>query len=248
MKVSIITVSFNSDKTIADTIQSVLSQDYPDIEYIIVDGLSKDNTIKIVKSFGDRISKFVSENDKGLYDAMNKGIDLATGDIIGFLNSDDFYANSQVVSKIVQRFQKNNDAVYADLVYVSALDKLKITRTWKSGEYISGSFLKGWMPPHPTFFVRKTVYQRYGKFTDKLRSAADYELMLRFIHKYKIKIAYLPEVVVHMRAGGTSNASIKNRIRANREDKLAWKMNDLKPSTLTFIRKPLSKITQFFKK
>lgn len=248
MKVSIITVSFNSDKTIADTIQSVLSQDYPDIEYIIVDGLSKDNTIKIVKSFGDRISKFVSENDKGLYDAMNKGIDLATGDIIGFLNSDDFYANSQVVSKIVQRFQQNNDAVYADLVYVSALDKLKITRTWKSGEYISGSFLKGWMPPHPTFFVRKTVYQRYGKFTDKLRSAADYELMLRLIHKYKIKIAYLPEVVVHMRAGGTSNASIKNRIRANREDKLAWKMNDLKPSTLTFIRKPLSKITQFFKK
>ncbi len=248
MKVSIITVSFNSDKTITDTIQSVLSQDYKNIEYIIVDGLSKDNTINIVKSFGDKITKFVSEKDKGLYDAMNKGIDLATGDIIGFLNSDDFYSNNQVISKIASKFQKDVNAVYADLVYVSAHDKAKITRTWKSGEYIPDSFLKGWMPPHPTFFVRKLVYEKYGKFTDKLRSAADYELMLRFIHKHKIKLAYLPEVTVHMRAGGTSNASLKNRIKANREDKLAWKMNDLKPSALTFIRKPLSKLTQFFKK
>ena len=248
MKVSIITVSFNSEKTIIDTIQSVLSQDYKDIEYIIIDGLSKDNTINIVNSFGDKISKFVSEKDKGLYDAMNKGIDLATGEVIGFLNSDDFYANGQVISKIVKTFQKETDAVYADLVYVAAQDKLKITRTWKSGTYVSGSFLKGWMPPHPTFFVRKSIYQQYGKFTDKLRSAADYELMLRFIHKHKINLAYLPEVIVHMRAGGTSNASLKNRIKANREDKLAWKMNDLKPSPLTFIRKPFSKITQFFKK
>jgi glycosyltransferase involved in cell wall biosynthesis len=248
MKVSIITVSFNSDNTITDTIQSVLSQDYKNIEYIIVDGLSKDNTINIVKSFGDKITKFVSEKDKGLYDAMNKGIDLATGDIIGFLNSDDFYPNQQVLTKIVQAFQKDTDAVYADLVYVSAQDKTKITRTWISGKYVSGAFLKGWMPPHPTFFVRKSIYQKYGKFTDKLRSAADYELMLRFIHKHKINLAYLPEVTVHMRAGGTSNASLKNRIKANREDKLAWKMNDLKPGALTFIRKPLSKLRQFFKK
>jgi glycosyltransferase involved in cell wall biosynthesis len=248
MKVSIITVSFNSDKTIADTIQSVISQDYKDIEYIIIDGLSKDNTINIVKSFGDKISKFISENDKGLYDAMNKGIEMASGEVIGFLNSDDFYPNNQVISKIVKSFKKETDGVYADLVYVAAQDKLKITRTWKSGNYVPGSFLKGWMPPHPTFFVRKSIYEKYGKFTDKLRSAADYELMLRFIHKHKINLSYLPEVIVHMRAGGTSNVSLKNRIKANREDKLAWKMNDLKPSTLTFIRKPLSKITQFFKK
>lgn len=248
MKVTIITVSFNSEKTIADTIQSVISQDYKDIEYILVDGLSKDNTINIVKSYGEKITKFISEKDKGLYDAMNKGIELATGDIIGILNSDDFYANNQVISKIVHAFQSEVDGVYADLVYVSSNDKTKITRTWKSGEYKPGAFLKGWMPPHPTFFVQKSVYNQFGKFTDKLRSAADYELMLRFIHKHKIKIAYLPEVTVHMRAGGTSNSSLKNRLKANREDKLAWKMNDLKPSTLTFIRKPLSKITQFFKK
>jgi glycosyltransferase involved in cell wall biosynthesis len=248
MKVTIITVSFNSDKTIADTIQSVLSQDYKDIEYIIIDGLSKDNTINIVNSFGEKIAKFVSEKDKGLYDAMNKGIDLATGEIIGVLNSDDFYANNQVISKIITLFKPEVDAVYADLVYVAAQDKTKIIRTWKSGEYSSGLFLKGWMPPHPTFFVRKSVYTKFGNYTDKLRSAADYELMLRLIHKNKIKVAYLPEVAVHMRTGGVSNASLKNRIKANREDKLAWKMNDLKPAPFTFIRKPLSKITQYFKK
>lgn len=248
MKITIITVSFNSEKTIADTIESVLAQDYKDLEYIIVDGLSKDNTINIINSYGNQITKFVSEKDKGLYDAMNKGIDLATGDVIGILNSDDFYANNQVISKVAEKFETGIEGVYADLIYVAADNKSKVVRTWKSGNYLPGAFLKGWMPPHPTFFVRRSVYQKFGKFTDKLRSAADYELMLRFIHKYNIRLAYLPEVTVHMRAGGTSNASLKNRIRANREDRLAWKMNGLKPSTLTFIRKPLSKLRQFFKK
>lgn len=248
MKLSIITVSYNSASTIRDTIESVLNQSYKDVEFIIIDGQSKDDTVAIVQSYGNRISKFISEKDKGLYDAMNKGIRLATGDVIGILNSDDFYAGEHVLSKIASLFQPEIEGVYADLVYVSPNDTTRIVRTWKSGLYKEGDFLKGWMPPHPTFFVRKTVYEKYGVFTDKLKSAADYELMLRFIHGHKIKIAYLPEVTIHMRAGGKSNASVKNRIRANKEDRLAWKMNNLKPGVFTFIRKPLSKLTQFLKR
>lgn len=248
MKVSVITVSYNSEKTIRDTIESVLNQDYSEIEYIIIDGLSTDDTTKIVKSYAGKISKFISEKDKGLYDAMNKGIDVASGDIIAILNSDDFYPDSDILTKVTELFTEGVDAVYGDLVYVSPQEKNKIVRTWKSGNYTEGKFLKGWMPPHPAFFVRKEIYQKYGKFTDKLRSAADYELMLRFIHKNKIKIAYLPEVLVYMRAGGASNSSLKNRLKANKEDRMAWKMNNLKPALLTFIRKPLSKIFQFLKR
>lgn len=248
MKVSIITVSYNAAATIRDTIESVIAQDYADIEYIIVDGLSKDNTAEIIMEYGSKISRFVSEKDRGLYDAMNKGIGLATGDIIGILNSDDFYANHQVVSKMVALFNTETDGAYADLLYVDPVDTSKVVRTWKSGSYKSGAFVKGWMPPHPTFFVRKAVYEKFGVFTDQLRSAADYELMLRFIHKYNITLAYLPEVTVRMRAGGTSNASLKNRLKANKEDRMAWKMNGLKPGLFTFLRKPLSKVFQFLKR
>ncbi|MBK7128397.1 MAG: glycosyltransferase [Crocinitomicaceae bacterium] len=249
MRVSIITVSFNAEKTIRDTIQSVVSQNYPQIEYVIIDGASKDNTISIIKSFGNAITRLVSEPDNGIYDGMNKGIDLASGDIIGILNADDFYSDTAVISKVVDVFNsKNVDAVYGDLDYVDQHDTARVVRKWKSGIYYKDAFLKGWMPPHPTFFVRKSCYEKYGRFTNKLKSAADYELMLRFIHKHQINIAYLPQVLVKMRAGGKSNASIKNRIKANREDKLAWKLNDLKPELFTFIRKPISKLTQFFKR
>lgn len=248
MKISIITVSYNSAGTIRDTIESVLNQTYSDIEYILVDGASKDDTISIIKSYGTKISKLISEKDNGIYDAMNKGINVATGDVIGILNSDDFYSHSNVIKNVVQKFEKDTDAVYADLVYVSGADKNKIVRTWKAGKYEVGSFQKGWMPPHPTFFVKKSVYEKLGMFTDQLKSAADYEIMLRFIHKHQIKLNYLPEIIVHMRTGGASNVSLKNRFKANREDKKAWKMNGLKPSPLTFIRKPLSKLSQFFKR
>ena len=246
MKISIITVSYNSEKTIRDTIDSVISQSYPNVEYIIVDGNSSDKTVEIIKSFGDKISQFVSEPDKGLYDAMNKGIKLATGEIIGILNSDDFYSDENVLKNVAEKFENGVEGLYADLFYVDPVNTKKILRKWHSGEYTEGDFLKGWMPPHPTFFARKKVYEKFGGFTDQLKSAADYELMLRFIHKEKIKIAYLPKVIVHMRAGGASNASIKNRLKANREDRLAWKINGLKPGLFTFIRKPLSKIGQFF--
>ncbi|MBK9190870.1 MAG: glycosyltransferase [Crocinitomicaceae bacterium] len=248
MKISVITVSFNSARTIRDTIESVLNQTYSDIEYIIVDGASKDDTLSIIKSYGNRISKLISEKDNGIYDAMNKGIKAATGDVIGILNSDDFYSHPDVIKNISQSFNPNTDAVYADLVYVSAAEKNKIVRTWKAGKYETGSFRKGWMPPHPTFFVKRMVYENFGLFTDELKSAADYEIMLRFIHLHNINLNYLPEIIVHMRTGGASNISLKNRIKANREDKKAWKMNGLKPSPLTFIRKPLSKLSQFFKR
>lgn len=248
MKISIITVAYNSDKTIEDTIQSVVNQDYADIEYIIVDGGSSDRTLEIVERYGDSISTVVSEKDQGIYDAMNKGVALATGEVIGILNSDDFYSDNHVISGIAKAFTNQTDAVYANLVYVDPVNTDKIVRTWISGEYNPGAFKKGWMPPHPTFFVRKINYEKWGAYALNLKSAADYELMLRFIHKHQIRLNYWPQIIVKMRAGGKSNASIKNRLKANKEDRMAWKMNGLKPHLFTFIRKPLSKLGQFFKK
>jgi glycosyltransferase involved in cell wall biosynthesis len=247
MKISVITVCFNSAKTIEDTIQSVLSQDYPNVEYIIVDGGSKDATLDIVKKYSANISHFISEPDKGIYDAMNKGIALATGDVVGILNSDDVYYDSQVLSHISKAFEVTNaDAVYGDLVYVASNNLEKVTRVWKSKPYTEGAFLKGWMPPHPTFYVKKSCYNQLGNYSLKLKSAADYELMLRFIHKYKISLAYIPKTLVKMRVGGESNVSLKNRLRANKEDRMAWKMNGLKPHFYTLFLKPLSKLKQFF--
>lgn len=248
-KVSIITVCYNSAKTIEDTIQSVINQNYDNIEYIIIDGLSTDNTLEIVNKYQDKIAKVISEKDAGLYDAINKGVKLATGDIIANINSDDFYIDNNVIADVVAKMEeKKSDTLYADLYYVDESDTNKVTRNWVSGEYKKGMFFKGWMPPHPTFFVRKSVYDNYGKFNLELKSAADYEIMLRFIHKHECSISYLPRVVVRMRVGGVSNSSIKNRLKANREDKQAWKINGLKPKSYTLIFKPLSKILQFVKK
>ena len=248
MKISIVTVSYNAEATIKDTIESVLSQIGIELEYIIIDGGSTDSTVEIVQSFGDQINHFISEPDKGIYDGMNKGVQAATGDIVGILNADDIYADSSVLKKVMDQFQDGVDAIYADLVYVDAEDTDKITRTWISKPYKDGAFKKGWMPPHPTFFALKAVYDQYGLYTLELRSAADYEFMLRVIHKHKISLSYLNEIIVKMRVGGESNASIKNRIRANKEDRMAWKMNGLNPGSLTFIRKPLSKVGQFLKR
>lgn len=246
-KISIITIAYNSEKTIEDTIRSVVSQDYPNLEYIIVDGASKDSTMEIVNRYKDQIATIVSESDKGIYDAMNKGVELATGDVVGILNSDDFYANNQVISNVANTIG-NADAIYADLVYVSQEDTDKVIRRWISGAYKVGAFKKGWMPPHPTFFLKKSCYNQYGTYNLQLKSAADYELMLRMVHKHKIKVAYLPEVITKMRVGGQSNASLKNRIAANKEDRLAWKLNGLKPGPFTLTAKPLRKLTQFIKK
>lgn len=249
MKVSIITISYNSAETIEDTIRSVVSQSYANIEYIIVDGKSTDGTMGIVERYQHRISKSVSEPDKGLYDAMNKGIRMATGDIIGVLNSDDFYCDENVVRDMVQLFETTRcEGAYADLLYVHRNDTSRIVRTWKAGPYSEGLFLRGWMPPHPTFFVKAEVYQKFGVFNTAFRSAADYEIMLRFIHKHCIRMAYLPRVITHMRTGGQSNVSLRNRIKANLEDRLAWKVNGLRPGLFTLTRKPLSKIFQYLRK
>lgn len=249
LKISIITVAYNAEAYIEETIQSVLGQSYNNIEYIIIDGQSTDNTISICKKYEDQIHTIVSEPDKGLYDAMNKGIQLASGDIIGMLNADDFYENDAVIAKVANAFKNEKvDALYGDLVYVAPSNTSQIVRKWTSGEFQKQSFLKGWMPPHPTFFIRKKHYTQFGGYSLKLTSSADYELMLRMLYKEQLKPFYINEVLVRMRTGGVSNASLKNRLRANKEDKQAWEMNGFKPSALTFIRKPLSKITQFFKK
>ncbi|MFM2000041.1 MAG: hypothetical protein RL204_1988 [Bacteroidota bacterium] len=249
MKVSIITISYNSAETIEDTIKSVVGQDYPNIEYIIIDGASKDETLSIVGKYKDKIAKVVSEKDKGIYDAMNKGVENATGDIIGILNSDDYYYDESVISEVVQIFEKEKtDGLYADLVYVDRADSDKVIRYWKSGEYQPGKFLKGWMPPHPTFFVKKEVYEKFGLYSTDLRSAADYEFMLRVIHKHNISLSYMPRILTKMRVGGMSNVSLKNRWKANMEDRRAWKINGLKPKWYTLTVKPLSKILQFLNK
>ncbi|MDR6806222.1 glycosyltransferase involved in cell wall biosynthesis [Dyadobacter sp. BE34] len=246
MKVSILTVVYNGAATIRHSIESVLGQDYPDIEYIIVDGNSKDGTQDIVRSYGDKIARFLSEPDAGIYDAMNKGIQLATGDVIGILNADDFYAYPSVVSDVAEVLASSNaDASYGDLEYIDANDATLVRRKWVSGAYKVGAFLNGWMPPHPTFFVRKEVYNTHGHFRLDLGSAADYELMLRFVHRENIRLAYLPKVLVKMRAGGVSNSTLKNRIAANQNDRLAWKINNLKPRFYTLWLKPLRKIIQF---
>jgi glycosyltransferase involved in cell wall biosynthesis len=249
MKVSIITIAYNSEETIEDTIRSVVSQSYSDIEYIIIDGGSTDRTLEIVAKYSDKVSKLVSEKDKGIYDAMNKGVQIATGQIVGILNSDDVYADSAVIQDVVDQFKADEcDALYANLVYVNREDTALVTRTWISGSYKEGQFRKGWMPPHPTFFIKKDWYDKFGLYSLKLKVSADYELMLRMVHKNKAKLSYLDKIITKMRVGGVSNVSIKNRIQANKEDRQAWKMNDLKPAAFTSIRKPLSKVSQFFKK
>jgi glycosyltransferase involved in cell wall biosynthesis len=245
MKISVITATYNSASTVRDTLTSIRQQQHPDVEHIIVDGRSTDGTLEIVAGF-PHIAKIISEKDNGIYDAMNKGIRMATGDVIGILNSDDVYIDPTVLSTVATAFADPEVmTVYADLQYVHPDDLDKVQRTWITGRFRKNSFYYGWMPPHPTFFVRREVYERIGLFNTDLRSAADYELMLRVLLKYDIPARYIPRVIVKMRAGGMSNASLLNRIRANREDRLAWKLNGLRPYFFTLYLKPLRKITQY---
>ncbi len=248
-KISIITVSFNSAKTIKETIESILIQDYNNIEYIIIDGGSSDETIDIVKSYSEKISYFISEKDNGIYDAMNKGIKAATGDIVGILNSDDFYPNSFVLSNVAKSFKKYNcDAVYGDLVYVNKKDTTQIKRYWQAGNYNTSKIKNGWMLPHPTFFVKKVMYDRHGLYNSALKRAADYEMILKLLYKENISVHYIPMILVKMRMGGASNSTFLNRIRANKEDGLAWTKNQLNKPMFVRIKKPLQKAIQFFKK
>lgn len=248
-KVSIITVVLNNQKFIETCINSVISQLYKNFEYIIVDGGSTDATLDIIKGYAGKISKLVSEKDDGIYDAMNKGIKLASGDIIGFLNSDDMYANSLVLDSMVKAIKENrSDSCYGDLVYVDRKDTGKVIRYWKSRKHKKNLFRRGWMPAQPTFFAKKDVYERYGYFNTKLSISADYELMVRFIERYGISTSYIPEVLVKMRMGGSSNKNPKNIIRKSIEDYRARKINCVKGGVGTIILKNISKIPQFFLK
>jgi len=246
IKISIITVVRNGEKTIRDCIESVRSQRHK-AEHIIIDGDSIDGTLDIIKEYRAGIARVISEPDNGIYDAMNKGVRLATGEVVGFLNADDFYPEPEVLSKVAGVFEKSRvESCYGDLVYVSPANIDQVTRFWRSGEYAPERFYWGWMPPHPTFFARRSIFEKYGSFKLEFGSAADYELMLRFLLKQKISTAYLPEVLVNMRAGGLSNASLKNRVQANRMDRRAWTANGLKPYLFTLWMKPLRKIGQYF--
>lgn len=245
MKVSIITATYNSEATVKDTVLSVKRQTYQNVEHVVIDGLSNDNTLNVLNYFGHS-GPLISEPDKGIYDAMNKGVKIAGGDIIGILNSDDFYPDARVIERVVKVFKKGNcDAVYGDLVYVDPFHIKKVLRKWIAGGYSRKSFYKGWMPPHPTFFVRKEVYEKYGAFNLDFKSSSDYELLLRFLFLKQIKVKYIPAVLVHMRAGGYSNRSIKNRLAAHLEDYRAWKTNGISPRWYTLALKPLCKVRQY---
>jgi len=242
-------VSFNSVETIRDTIKSIISQDYENIEYILIDAGSTDGTLDIIKEYEGYINYFSSEEDDGIYDGMNKGISVASGEVVGILNSDDFYPNSYIVSNVARTFEKRNcDAVYGDLLYVKFYDTDKIVRYWQSGNYSVKKIKNGWMLPHPTFFVKREMYEKYGYYNTELKSAADYEMILKLLYKQNINVFYIPMILVKMRMGGKSNASIMNRIRANKEDGLAWTENQLYKPLFVRIKKPLQKIKQFFLK
>lgn len=248
MRISIITVCYNSAATIKDTLESIAAQEYANVEHIIVDGQSTDDTVKIASGY-KHVTKLVSEKDNGLYDAMNKGLQMAGGDVIGILNSDDVYADSFSLQKVAAAFADPQvQCVYGDLQYVHRLNLNKVIRTWKAGNFRHKNFLYGWMPPHPTFFVRKEVYEKVGLYNTILKSAADYEMMLRILYKHQYAPAYIPFVLVKMRSGGISNSSLRNRFRANREDARAWKLNEKKPHFFTLYLKPLRKIPQYLLK
>jgi glycosyltransferase involved in cell wall biosynthesis len=218
MRISLITVCKNPGESLGSCIESVISQSYINIEYIIIDGNSSDGTKRIIKKYESKISKFISERDEGTYDAMNKGIDMASGDIVGFLNSDDIFAGPNILDLVAKSFENSDiDSCYGDLVYVSKDDTNQVIRNWKSCELDYELFKKGWHPPHPTFFVKKDIYNKYGVFDTRYKIGADYALMLKFLIKHKISVKYIPEVFVKMRVGGSSNKNLLNILKANFE-------------------------------
>ncbi|MGY4539747.1 glycosyltransferase involved in cell wall biosynthesis [Mucilaginibacter sp. UYNi724] len=245
LKISVITVSYNAQDTIEQSIRSVISQDYRNIEYIIIDGNSADGTVSIAKKYLKNIHVLLSEPDKGIYDAMNKGIALATGDVVGILNADDFFKDEHVLTVVAQAFENNKpDIVYGDLNYIKSDGS--ISRKWVSGEYKKGMFNYGWMPPHPTFYCKRELFEKFGSYGLEYGTAADYELMLRYIHRNLLSVYYVKQVLVEMSVGGVSNRSIKNRIKSLFFDMKAMYKNKIFFPPITLILKPLRKLRQFF--
>jgi glycosyltransferase involved in cell wall biosynthesis len=248
MKVSVITVAYNAVHTIEDTLRSVASQDYPDVEHIIIDGGSTDGTVDIIERYRQHLAVAVSEPDDGIYDAMNKGIALASGDIIGTLNADDWYADQEVLGRVVDAFNADPglQAVYGDIVFVAREAPQQTVRYLQSRSYRDGLFEKGWMPPHPTLFVKQDVYQRYGVFDTAFRIQSDFDLCIRLFKVHQIKTRYLPGIMVRMRMGGVTSSSPSNVIKGNIEAYRACRKNGLDVSPLFIARKILSRIPQFF--
>tara|TARA_B110000908_G_C10221521_1_gene435618 strand:+ start:884 stop:1627 length:744 start_codon:yes stop_codon:yes gene_type:complete len=244
LKVSIITTVFNKKETIKYAIESVLNQTYSPIEYIIIDGASTDGTVEIVKTYGSAVTMFTSESDEGIYDGLNKGINAATGDIVAFVHGDDLYESNEVVAKVVEAFKSGGvDGVYGDLTYTNKNDSDKILRYWKSKDFDCSLLKKGWMPAHPTLFLKREVYEKFGQFDLNFKIAADYDFMLRVLIG-GIKVKYLPEVLYKMRAGGESNKSLRNILLKYKEDIRALRKNRVGGFYVLLI-KNLSKITQF---
>ena len=249
MKVTLITATYNSEKYLEGCIQSIISQRYPNIELIIIDGKSTDQTVNIIRKYEAHIAKWVSETDRGMYDAINKGMAMATGDIIGILNSDDMLASDDVIEAVVATFEeKKVDSIYGDLEYVDPDDTNKIYRIWKGKPYKRSLFRMGWMPAHPTFYFKRELIGKCGGYETHYYSAADYEFMARYLYRFRISSYYLPKLIVKMRRGGQSNSNLRIRLRANRRDYLAMKRNKIPFAFLVSILKPLSKLPQYYKK
>ena len=247
MKVTIITVTHNAVTFLADCIESIIEQDYNDIEHIIIDSNSTDGTVDIIKKYDKHIACWLSEKDAGMYDAINKGMKLATGSIIGILNSDDKLASPEVISDIVKCFKSDHvDAVYGDLVYVEKLNMQNIIRYWKGTSFKRSRFNYGWMPAHPTFYIRASLIKELGGYETHYYTAADYEFMTRYLYRFRINACYLPKLIVRMRAGGQSNKNLSIRIRANRRDYLAMKENKIPFPFAVSILKPLIKLHQYY--
>jgi glycosyltransferase involved in cell wall biosynthesis len=247
VKISIITVAFDSELYIADALRSVDQQSWREREHWVVDGASSDATLDVVGGHARLWRHVVSEPDDGIYDAMNKGVDLARGDVVGFLNSDDFFASSTALDKVAAVFADPEvQACWGDLCYVKQHEPSKIVRFWRSSSFVPGSFARGWCPPHPTFFVRREVLERFGAFDLNFPIAADMELMARLIEVHRIRSVYIPHVLVHMRMGGTTNRSLRNIWQQNREIWAALKLHRLNRSLLSFVgRKLVARARQF---
>jgi glycosyltransferase involved in cell wall biosynthesis len=249
MTLTIITIVYNNVATIENAINSVINQtNFQQIEYIIIDGNSNDGTLEIINKYASKISIIVSEKDNGIYDAMNKGLKLATGDVIGILNSDDFYANNSILSEVMSHFttDHNLDILYGDLVYVKPDDIKSIVRTWKSKPYYPNFFENGGVPPHPSLFVSARVYNEAGYFNLKYRLASDYDFMLRIFKRFSFKIKYVPLVFVYMRLGGATNKSLKNIIKGNAEILSSWKDNGYSIPLLLIPKRIVKRLIQFF--
>lgn len=251
MKISIITATYNSAQTLSDTLDSILSQTYHDYEVIIQDGMSRDATLNIAHEYEERFSgrlKIYSEKDNGLYDAMNRGIAHATGDIIGILNSDDFYADETVLDRINTAFMEHDtDCVYGDLVYVKHDDTSTVTRRWQGSQHTPGAFLRGWHPAHPTFYAKRGLLLQHGAFDTSFAVSADFELMLRLIERHNIRNIYIPHCLVIMREGGESNGKLRNIIRGNKNIMRAFHKNGIKVSPFYPIRRLLPKLADMIR-